>query len=73
MDAILKEADILRKKHPSKDVRFFAESVYRELSNSNACRFHQAGVQNMRFCPLGVTKCPEGQCTVVYGNDLKHP
>lgn len=34
--AILKEADVLRKEHQSKDVRFFAESVYRELSKQQA-------------------------------------
>lgn len=32
MDAILKEADILRKAHPSKDCRFFAESVFKMLT-----------------------------------------
>lgn len=35
MDAILKEADILRKEHPSKDCRFFAESVFCELSKQH--------------------------------------
>ena len=30
--SIVKEADILRKTHPSKDCRSFAESVYHEIS-----------------------------------------
>jgi hypothetical protein len=35
IDSILKEADILRKEHPSKDCRSFAESVFKTLKMLN--------------------------------------